>query len=88
MELTLNEKHALLARLAAQTYPPYDPARHVTIEDMLTQLAGDLPAGESASRNIATRLLKAAVARGEMREGWAVRGGKKIRVYTLLAEDA
>lgn len=87
MELTLNQKHDLLARLAAQTHPSYDPDCHVTLEDMLTELAKDLPAGAQPSRNIATRLLKDAAARGEMVEGWAVRGGKKIRVYTPVAAN-
>ncbi len=74
MELTLNEKHALLARLAARQPRPYDPAHDITIEDMIAQL-------QSPSRNVAERILKAAVDAGELVAGTAIRKGKQIRVY-------
>lgn len=78
MELTLDQKHDLLARLSARTYRPYDPERDITIEDMMTELAR---AGGEPSRNVAARILKRAVNADEMTEGWAMRDGRKIRVY-------
>lgn len=78
MELSYTDKQALLARLAARQPRPYDPERDITIEDMIQQLTTQM---EHPSRNIANKLLKEAVTRGELCEETAIRRGKQIRVY-------